>query len=134
MNKQTHESGQATTEYALVLLAAAVIALLVIAWATNGEGASRIGDMFNQVFDHGSRTIIWLNHLALKAVKLLLNLRWYCRLSFLLLLRFSWLLELSLTNLRCGTARTQVHTQHQSSQKMRRQFNGQLRPKQESPQ
>ena len=44
MNKQTHESGQATTEYALVLLAAAVIALLVIAWATNGEGASRIGD------------------------------------------------------------------------------------------
>ena len=52
MNKQTHESGQATTEYALVLLAAAVIALLVIAWATNGEGASRIGDMFNQVFDN----------------------------------------------------------------------------------
>jgi Flp pilus assembly pilin Flp len=52
MNKQTHESGQATTEYALVLLAAAVIALLVIAWATNGEGSSRIGDMFNQVFDN----------------------------------------------------------------------------------
>ena len=52
MNKQTHESGQATTEYALVLLAAAVIALLVITWATNGEGTSRIGDMFNQVFDN----------------------------------------------------------------------------------
>ena len=52
MNKQTHENCQATTEYALVLLAAAVIALLVISWATNGEGASRIGDMFNQVFDN----------------------------------------------------------------------------------
>ena len=52
MNKQTYESGQATTEYALVLLAAAVIALLDIAWATNGEGGSRIGDMFNQVFDN----------------------------------------------------------------------------------
>jgi Flp pilus assembly pilin Flp len=52
MNTQKHESGQATTEYALVLLAAAVIALLVITWATNGEGASRIGDMFNQVFDN----------------------------------------------------------------------------------
>ena len=51
MNTVKHESGQATTEYAFVLLAAAIIALLVIAWATNGEGASRIGDMFNQVFD-----------------------------------------------------------------------------------
>ena len=51
MNTVKHESGQATTEYALVLLAAAIIALPVIAWATNGEGASRIGDMFNQVFD-----------------------------------------------------------------------------------
>ncbi len=51
MNTVKHESGQATTEYALVLLAAAIFALLVIAWATNGEGASRIGDMFNQIFD-----------------------------------------------------------------------------------
>ena len=51
MNTVKHESGHATSEYALVLLASAIIALLVIAWATNGEGASRIGDMFNQVFD-----------------------------------------------------------------------------------
>jgi multisubunit Na+/H+ antiporter MnhB subunit len=36
----------------LVLLAAGIIALLVIAWATNGDGAGRIGDMFNQVFDN----------------------------------------------------------------------------------
>jgi len=52
MKKRIYESGQATTEYALVLLAAAVIALLVITGATNGQGARRIGDMFNQVFDN----------------------------------------------------------------------------------
>ena len=39
------ELGQATTEYALVLLGAAVIALLVIAWATDGGGAGRIGEL-----------------------------------------------------------------------------------------
>lgn len=43
------ESGQATTEYALVLLGAAVIALLVIAWATDGGGAGRIGELFDTV-------------------------------------------------------------------------------------
>ena len=41
------ESVQATTEYALVLLGAAVIALLVIAWATDGGGAGRIGELFD---------------------------------------------------------------------------------------
>jgi hypothetical protein len=35
------EPGQATTEYALVLLGAGVIALLVVAWATEGGGAGR---------------------------------------------------------------------------------------------
>ncbi|MFM8001431.1 MAG: hypothetical protein ACKPAJ_03310 [Actinomycetota bacterium] len=43
------ERGQATTEYALVLLGAAVIALLVIAWATDGGGAGRIGELFDTV-------------------------------------------------------------------------------------
>lgn len=43
--------GQATTEYALILLAAAVIAVLVITWATAGGGAGRIGDLFDSVFD-----------------------------------------------------------------------------------
>lgn len=43
------DSGQATTEYALVLLGAAVIALLVIAWATDGGGAGRIGELFDSV-------------------------------------------------------------------------------------
>ncbi len=45
------ERGQATTEYALVLLAAALVALLVVAWATAGGGAARISRLFNAVID-----------------------------------------------------------------------------------
>jgi hypothetical protein len=45
------DRGQATTEYALVLLAAALVALLVIAWATAGGGAARIARLFNRVID-----------------------------------------------------------------------------------
>ena len=45
------ERGQATTEYALVLLAAALVALLVVAWATAGGGAARISALFNRVID-----------------------------------------------------------------------------------
>lgn len=48
---QTDDPGQATTEYALILLAAAVIAVLVITWATAGGGAGRIGDLFDSVFN-----------------------------------------------------------------------------------
>ena len=44
-----HDVGQATTEYALVLLGAAIIALLVVAWATDGGGAGRIGELFDSV-------------------------------------------------------------------------------------
>ena len=43
--------GQATTEYALVLLGASAIALLVITWATAGGGAGRIGRLFDRVID-----------------------------------------------------------------------------------
>ncbi|HSM67112.1 MAG TPA: hypothetical protein VK860_12460 [Ilumatobacteraceae bacterium] len=43
--------GQATTEYALVLLAAALVGLLVIAWATAGGGGARIARLFNNVID-----------------------------------------------------------------------------------
>ena len=49
MFKFQDDSGQATTEYALVLLGAAVIALLVISWATDGGGAGRIGELFDTV-------------------------------------------------------------------------------------
>lgn len=42
------EAGQATAEYALVLLGAAVIAIALITWAT---GSGRIGDLFDAVFD-----------------------------------------------------------------------------------
>ena len=45
------DRGQATTEYALVLLAAALVALLVIAWATSGGGAARVSRLFNRVID-----------------------------------------------------------------------------------
>lgn len=41
--------GQATTEYALVLLAAALVGLLVIAWATTGGGSAAISGLFDQV-------------------------------------------------------------------------------------
>ena len=45
------QRGQATTEYALVLLAAAMVALLVIAWASAGGGAAKISRLFNRVID-----------------------------------------------------------------------------------
>lgn len=45
------EEGQATTEYALVLLGAALVALLVVGWATTGGGAGKIGQLFNRVID-----------------------------------------------------------------------------------
>lgn len=42
------EEGQATVEYALVVLAAAAIALLVIAWATR---TGKVGELLDRVFD-----------------------------------------------------------------------------------
>ena len=45
------DRGQATTEYALVLLAAALVGLMVVAWATAGGGAARISRLFNGVID-----------------------------------------------------------------------------------
>lgn len=45
------DRGQATTEYALVLLAAALVALLVVAWATAGGGAAKVARLFNAVID-----------------------------------------------------------------------------------
>lgn len=49
--QRSDDVGQATTEYALVLLGAAVIALLVVAWATSGGGAGKIGRLFDRVLD-----------------------------------------------------------------------------------
>ena len=45
------DRGQATTEYALVMLGAAVVALLVVTWATDGGGAGKIGRLFDKVID-----------------------------------------------------------------------------------
>lgn len=50
-NRHSRSRGQATTEYALILLAAAIIASLVIAWATAGGGAGRIGAFFDGILD-----------------------------------------------------------------------------------
>jgi hypothetical protein len=49
--RRNDDRGQATTEYALVLLAAALVGLMVVAWATAGGGAARIGRLFNGVID-----------------------------------------------------------------------------------
>lgn len=48
-NLPRRDRGQTTAEYALVLLAAATLALLVVAWAT---GSGKIGELFDAVFDH----------------------------------------------------------------------------------
>lgn len=48
---RTTDAGQATTEYALVLLGAALVALLVVGWATAGGGAGKIGHLFDAVID-----------------------------------------------------------------------------------
>lgn len=45
------ERGQATTEYALVLLAAALVGVLVIGWATAGGGAAAIGRLFDSAIE-----------------------------------------------------------------------------------
>jgi len=52
VTRRLHDDrGQATTEYALVLLAAALIAVLVIAWATAGGGGAKVGKLFDRVID-----------------------------------------------------------------------------------
>jgi hypothetical protein len=45
------DRGQATTEYALIMLAAALVALLAVAWATAGGGPGKIGALFDRVVD-----------------------------------------------------------------------------------
>ncbi|HUQ40656.1 MAG TPA: DUF4244 domain-containing protein [Acidimicrobiales bacterium] len=45
---QRSERGQASAEYALVLLGAAAVALLIVAWATR---TNRVGRLLDAVFD-----------------------------------------------------------------------------------
>ena len=45
------QRGQATTEYALILLVAAVVAIGVFTWATAGGGAGKIGSLFDSILD-----------------------------------------------------------------------------------
>jgi hypothetical protein len=51
------QDGQATAEYALVLLGAALIGLLVVGWATAGGGAGKIGRLLDGVFDAVTRRV-----------------------------------------------------------------------------
>ena len=48
---EPRDRGQATTEYALILLAAALVAVLVIGWATAGGGAAAIGRLFDSAIN-----------------------------------------------------------------------------------
>ncbi len=50
-SRNLHDRGQATVEYALILLVAAVIALLVVTWATAGGGAGQIGGFFDSIIN-----------------------------------------------------------------------------------
>ena len=43
------QGGQATTEYALVLLAAAFVGLMVVGWATTGSGAETVSRLFDRI-------------------------------------------------------------------------------------
>jgi hypothetical protein len=45
----SRERGQATTEYVLVLLGVAAIAVAVVAWATR---SGKVGELLDRVFDH----------------------------------------------------------------------------------
>jgi hypothetical protein len=45
------DDGQATAEYALVLVGAAAVALALVAWATNGGGVDKIGHLLGKVVD-----------------------------------------------------------------------------------
>lgn len=49
--RTARDLGQATAEYALVMLGAAVVALLVVTWATAGGGAGKVGRLFDRVLD-----------------------------------------------------------------------------------
>jgi hypothetical protein len=49
--RRADDRGQATAEYALVLLGAAAVAVLLIAWATSGSGAGKIGGLLDKVLD-----------------------------------------------------------------------------------
>ena len=50
-NTNQSDQGQATTEYALVLLGAGLVALALVAWATAGGGAGRIGELLDRIID-----------------------------------------------------------------------------------
>jgi Flp pilus assembly pilin Flp len=56
-NDHDSEDGQATAEYALVLLGAAAVALLVVSWATKTNVVAKLLDaVFGQLLDRATAT------------------------------------------------------------------------------
>ena len=51
---RANQEGQATAEYALVILGAAAVALLVVAWAS---GTDKIGKLFDFIVDNITRSV-----------------------------------------------------------------------------
>jgi len=47
---RTDDRGQATAEYALILVAAATLGIIVLAWMA-GDGRKAVGDVLAKVFD-----------------------------------------------------------------------------------
>ena len=47
-SRRADDRGQTTAEYALVIVGAATVALLLLTWAT---GSGKIGELFNKVLD-----------------------------------------------------------------------------------
>ena len=48
VRRRASQRGQASAEYALVLLGAAAVALLIVSWATH---SNKIGELFDAVLD-----------------------------------------------------------------------------------
>lgn len=49
LNRRSGERGQATAEYALILLGAAAVAMLLVSWVTK---TNRIANLLDAVFRH----------------------------------------------------------------------------------
>ncbi|MEA1901946.1 MAG: DUF4244 domain-containing protein [Actinomycetota bacterium] len=49
LSRRGEESGQATVEYFLVILAASALAVIALKWLQSGSGGGLLGDLFGKV-------------------------------------------------------------------------------------
>jgi len=56
-SRRPGDRGQATAEYAIVVVGAAVVGFLLITWATSGNGASKVGRLLDRVVDKVASTV-----------------------------------------------------------------------------